>query len=243
MKKLLLLIVPGLTAAAIYAVVRSGLGSPFWLASGALIVAVFAAALAAGAHLRLGRARQDYELLAVQFEQAIKRLENRDGASQARLTAIEQAADTNKPSKRKPAADFPAASDAPRPMADIIPHPKAAANKTAMKPRMIEGGLAAAERLTRQRRAIERGFKKAAETGQFPLCLQPVLQMPEATPVAYIASGRFAEHDLPAFGELCDGIDRANYVDLMLIQASRVTRQLADGGGDGAPENSGFCRL
>lgn len=240
MGRLLILITAGLAAAVLFWAWQAGFGTPFWLACGAVVVSVLALLLALGANARLSRLRSDYAQLSAQFELAMGRLEKQANALQARLAVNEQAADSAKTPRRKSAPDAPEDAEAHRPMAQIIAHPKAGTNKTAAKPHMIEGGLAAAERLTRQRRAVERGFKKAVNTGQFPLCLQPVLSMPEGVPVAYIASARIADQDLPAFGEPGEGIDRSHYTDLMLVHALRAARQLADLGGADTPV---ICQL
>ena len=228
MGRLLFLIMVGLSAAGLFWAWQPGFGTPFWLACGAMAVAALSLLLAFAANVRLGRLRSDYAQLSAQFESAMGRLERQANAIQARFAVNEQAADSAKTPRRKPVPDASEDAESHRPMAQIITHPKAGTNKTVAKPHMIEGGLAAAERLTRQRRAVERGFKKAVNTGQFPLCLQPVLSMPEGAPVAYIASSRIADHDLPAFGDPGEGIDRSHYTDLMLVHSMRAVRQLAD---------------
>lgn len=232
MNRLLFVTIAGFLGAGAYWAFQSGYGPAFWLAA-SVAAAGGAALMALAANMRLSRLRADYTHLSAQFEAAVNRIEKQGSALNARLAAFELGQETSKQGRRKASADL--TFIAPKPSAEIITHPKAVGARTSSKPQLIEGGLAAAERMGRQRRAVERGFKKACDTGQFPLCLQPVLAMPDGTPAAYIASARIADHDLPAFEVPGDGIDVSRFTDLMLGQCARASRQLADKGGQDTP--------
>lgn len=225
----------GLTVAGIYAAVSSGLESPFWLAAGALIIAVLAAWIAASAHFRLSRIKSDYFQLAGQFERAVYRLEKRNDMAQSRLTQVAGKLEQQNSPRKKTSPQSTFVPDATQPAATIIAHPRLAKSGIRMKPMMIEGGIAAAERMSRERKAIERSFKKAVETGNFPLSLQPVLEMPDGQPVAYLAFGRLADHDLSADAGLPESIDSADFCERLVLQAARVSGQLLNTGNTKTP--------
>jgi hypothetical protein len=235
LKKLLMPVALALAAASVYAAFRFRPDIPFWLAAGGLALALTAVLLAGAAHYRLGRLRRDYAGLADRFEQSVYRLEKRNDLAQTRLT---QMANGNAPFAARSAAEhrergFSWQEEGANPIVFASTAP--ARSHSPSKTEKGQTRFALPERLAREHKSAGKSAKALADLGPFPLTLQPILEMPDAVPTAYIAFGRLADKDHGADEALPETFDKAEFCDRLIAYAIRNCEQLIDSNGAPTP--------
>ncbi len=228
LKRFLLLFSFAIVCAGIIAALRPGADVPYWIAVIALAIAMPAAGIAVASYAKLVQMKKAHALLAARFEDAVYRLEKRNDIAQTRVTMLSQGdtlfatlPQTPTPKRSFSVHEEPAAAIvvAQIPLAKTPNLPKAERAKTR---------FALPERLAREHKAADKGTRKRAEAEPFSLTLQPVLAMPGAAPVAYIASGKIAGQHFVADEKLPETLDRADFCGQLIAHAMRVCEQLED---------------
>lgn len=228
MKRFLLLFSLAIACAGIVAALRPGADIPYWIAVIALAIAVPAAGIAMAAYAKLVQIKKNHALLAAKFEEAVYRLEKRNDLAQTRVTMLSQGgaqfATPSATALPKRGASAQVERTAPIVLAPTPP----AKSHSPLKAERTKTRFALPERLARQHKSAEKGPKRQVDTGPFSLTLQPVLELPNAVPTAYIAFGKIAGQHFAADERLPETLDRAEFCDQLIAHAMRICEQLED---------------
>lgn len=228
MKRFLLLFSFAIVCAGIVAALRPGADIPYWIAVIALAIALPAAGVAVASYAKLVQIKKAHAQLAARFEDAVYRLEKRNDIAQTRVTMLSKG-DTPfaaLPQSPSPNRSFSAQEDPAA--AIVVAQTPPAKTHSPLKAERAKTRFALPERLAREHKTAEKGTRKRVEAEPFSLTLQPVLAMPGAAPVAYIAFGKIAGQNFVADEKLPETFDRAEFCDQLIAHAMRVCEQLED---------------